>query len=580
MVETQKKFPLLLTVGAATFLIAGGGLAYWILSQPKASPEDLPIGADVVPQDALMTLSVTTDRGQWDSLRQFGTPQSQSAFDQGFAQVRDRFLTANGFDYERDIQPWVGREVTVAFLASSLPTVPETPNAPIPPPPSAQSAAIVLPIQDGLKAKEILEKPRSQSGQLSQRNYKGFQIQESSGTGSRRYSAAALDGKYLVVTTDPKSMDKVIDTYQGGASLAATPGYTRALGRIKVSQPFGKVYVNLPAAAALTAASSGRPLSGESLAQVQQNQGLAATVTLESDGIHLKSVSWLKPDSQRKYQMQNAARVMPSRLPAETLIMASGGNLKQFWQDYTQGATANPVVPIPPDTLRQGIQSTIGMDWEQDFMSWMEGEFSLGLVMSPTGNTPTLPFSILLMVQASDRRAGETALKKLDEAMTNKYKVKVEETQVGGQTVTNWAVGVGGPTVSHGWMDGNIAFLSLGAPIANALLPKPAKVLADSEAFKQAVKSDLNPNNGNFYINIEQANAKNLPLLQLPAGNKEIVAAIRTIGVTAAVSDDRTSRYDVFVGLQKAGKLNPLPQPTVPPVEPSPTTSPSLLPSP
>jgi len=46
---------------------------------------------------------------------------------------------------------------------------------------------------------------------------------------------------------------------------------------------------------------------------------------------------------------------------------------------------------------------------------------------------------------------------------------------------------------------------------------------------------------------------------------------VRSLGVTAAVSGDRTTRYDVFVGLQKAGNPKPLPSPTVPPTVPSPT---------
>ncbi len=78
-------------------------------------PGELPVGSEVIPQDALMTISVSTDTGQWDKLREFGTPQSQAAIDQNLAGARDRILTANGFDYDRDIKPWIGREVTVAF---------------------------------------------------------------------------------------------------------------------------------------------------------------------------------------------------------------------------------------------------------------------------------------------------------------------------------------------------------------------------------------------------------------------------------------------------------------------------------
>jgi hypothetical protein len=112
----KNKPSLLLTLGAAGLLISGGVAAYWILSQRNSLSGDMPVGANIIPQDAVLTLSVSTDFNQWQQLRQFGTKQTQAQLDQNLAQLRDRFLTANGYNYERDIQPWVGDEVTIAFL--------------------------------------------------------------------------------------------------------------------------------------------------------------------------------------------------------------------------------------------------------------------------------------------------------------------------------------------------------------------------------------------------------------------------------------------------------------------------------
>lgn len=572
MTAMKTKPALLLTLGTAAALIAGGGAAYWYFSQPKASVSDMPVGAEVIPQDALMAVSVTTNPGQWQQLREFGTPQSQTAFDQNLAQLRDRVLTANGFDYQKDIQPWVGEEVTMAFLS---------PQAPLTAPsgsPNQQPVVMVLPIRDALKAKQILEQPRTpKSGKLVDRTYKGFQIKESQGT-NQNYSATVLDGKFLVVTTDPKATDKAIDTYKSEANLSTTPGYTKALGQVKVEQPFGKIYVNLPAAAAITAANSGKTLSPENQEQIQQNQGLAATVALESEGVRLRSVSWLKPDSQRKFDSKNNAKLMPSRLPADTIMMASGGNLQKFWQDYRQGAASNPVTPIDPNMVQEGIKTTVGMDWNQDFLPWMNDEFAIALAGAPAGSSPNLPFSLLFLVKASDRRAAEASLKKLDEAMVNRYKFNVEETQVSGKPVITWTMPQSGAVINRGWLDSDVAFLALGAPVADTLVPRPKAALADSEAYKAAVPTELSPSNGHFYVNVDQAiNSNKFPILQLPPGNKELVAAIRTIGITAAVSDPRSSRYDVFVALQKTGKPKPLPAPTVPPEA---TGSPTPVPSP
>ncbi|MBD2021103.1 DUF3352 domain-containing protein [Leptolyngbya sp. FACHB-36] len=558
MIDKKKKPSLLLTLGTVVLLVGGGGVAYWLLTQRGGGPGELPVGAEAIPQDALMAVSVSTDEGQWRKLREFGTQQSQAAFDQNLAQLRDRILTANGFDYDRDIKPWVGKEVTVAFLS------PQTGQAPTSP--QQQATVAVLPIRDALRAKQILDKPRSPAaGKLTNRVYKGFQIQETQGGPSQNYSATVLDGKLLLVTTDPKATDRAIDTYKGGAALSATPGYTQALGKVSAVQSFGKVYVNLPAAAAVTA-NSGRSASPQSLAQVQQLQGLAATMSLESEGVRFKSVSWLKPDSQRKYDVKNTARRMPDRLPADTLVMTSGGNLKKFWEDYSQGASTSPVAPVNPEALRNGVRSTVGLDLDKDLLPWMEGEFSLALVAAPEGGSPNLPFGLLFMVQSNDRRTADASLKQLDDAMASRYKFKVEESKIGNQSVTNWSLPVGGPTITRGWLDGDVAFLSLGAPIASTIVPKPQASLLDSEPFKKTVPTELQPNNGHFFFNVDRAiNTKGLPLFQLPPGNREIFAAMKSIGVTAAISDERSTRYDVFVALQKNGNPAPLPSPTIPP---------------
>jgi len=567
----KKKAPLPLILGTAAILGGVGGAAYWALTQRQAAPGDLPIGAEVIPQEALMTVSMTTDANQWQQLREFGTPQSQAVFDQNLAQVRDRVFTANGIDYASDIQPWVGQEITVAFLTPPVP-VPQAspvPGAPLATP-SSQSVLMVLPIRDPLKAKELLERPRPQAAALGDRTYQGFAIKESQDP-TKPLSVTVLDGKYLVVSTEPKALDRAIDTYKGTVSLASTPGFKQAMAQIATPKPFGKLYVNYPATAAVSGAA----------ANTSQGQGMGMNATLEREGIRFRGVSWLKSDSQRKFDTRNNAKIMPDRLPADTILMTSGGSMKQFWKDYSQGAATNSVVPLPPflkpDTLQKGISETIGMDWEKDLIDWMDGEFSLALIPAPEGSPPTLP-GIVLLVQTSDRRTAEAKLQKLDEVMASKYKVKLDQSQIGGKAITSWKLPTGGSAVSHGWLDDNVAFLVLGAPIAESLVPRPSTSLAASDLFKQGIPTDLNPHNGHFFINMERAlSPKGFTLLQLPPANRDLISAIRSIGVTAAISGERTSRFNMLVGLKKGNPPAALPSPTLP-ASPAPLPSPTVSP--
>ena len=550
----KRKSSLLLTLGAAGLLIGGGVAAYWLL-QRNSQFEELPVGANMIPQEAIVAVSVSTDAEQWQQLRQYGTQQTQAELEKNLTGLRDRFLTANGYNYQQDIQPWVGKEVTIALLPPEL--IPATNSQPNPQANvGQQSLVIVLPIANPAAAKQLLEQPKPlKQGKWIERNYKGLEIRETQGSPTQNYSAALVDRNFLLVTDNPKAIDKAIDTYKGTAtSLLQTPGYTNAIDRIAAPQSFAQVYVNVPAAARVAAANPTRSFSPQGLAQLQNNQGLAATVNLEPEGMRMKSISWLKPNSDRVYAVENQAGSMQSRLPGETLMMLSGGNLQRLWQDYVQDAQSNPLAPLKPQELRGGVKSITGLDLDRDLLSWMGGEFALSVVPSVPKAAEARDFalSLVLMVKASNRTGAEESFGLLDRVMRSRYQFQIQQTKVKDREVVNWIAPYGTVTATHGWLDGNVAFLALGAPVADRIIPNPGITLASTAQFQKTVPSQLNPTNGQFFLNVEPA-VKALPLPQFFSGQQLLFDATRSIGVTSAISDDRSIRYDIFLALKKAG---------------------------
>jgi len=588
----SKKLPLLLTLGASALLIGGGVVTYWLISR-QGRLSVMPVGANVVPQDALMVVSVSTEPDQWERLRSFGTPRSQAAFDQNLAQFRDRFLTRRGLEFQRDVQPWVGKEVTLAVLSPQAGVTIPSPSQPALPA-NSEPMVLVLPIADPVKAKAVLDQsPATKTGQWSTRKYKGIDIRETLGSPDQSASIAALDAQLVLVATTPKAIDQAIDTYKGGKALSSTPSYGDALGQINTERSWARIYVNIPALVSSSAINSNRPVPSQGLmTQLQQNQGLAATATLEPDGIQFKTVWWLTPDSKQRFEGKNNAKMMPSRLPAETLRMASGSDLKQFWQEFTQGASSSLVRYIfpqgllsNPEKLRQGIKSAVNLDLEDDLLNWMQGEFSLALIPSAQKSATNSPTSLVFMVQSNDRRTAEKTLKQLDDVMASKYTFKVEAARIEGQSVVNWSLPTGDVSVTHGWLDGDVAFLSLnlGTPATPSFLPKPASPLSESEAFRKVTKTTLEQTNGYFFMDVDRALSLNnfFPLLQLPPMNRTVLEATNSIGVTSAVTSDRTTRYDIFVTLQKGNKPGALPSPSASPIEGAiPSPLPSSAPSP
>ncbi|BAZ27034.1 hypothetical protein NIES4073_79490 [Kalymmatonema gypsitolerans NIES-4073] len=560
----RKKPSLVLTLSSAGLLIGAGSAAYWLLTQGNLSSRDLLPGANIIPQNALVAVSLTTDPGQWEKLREFGTKETQSLLDKNLVQLRDRFLTNHGYDFQKDISPWVGDQVTIAIVA---PNASKTTSKPVATDGEAttneQSMVMILPVKNLQRASSILAQPKAvKDGKWIDRTYENIPIKETQGQVGEKFSAALLDKRFLVITDNPKTTEQAIDAYKGKASLATSAGFAENFPKIARSGPFAQFYVNVPYSAKIATASPNRPLPAQVLSQLQNNQGLAGTMTLESEGIRLKSVSWLNPNSPRVLAVENKAGKMQNRLPAETLMMLSGGNLQQLWADYVLTSQRNPYSPVMPEQLRKGVKSLTNLDLDQDLLNWMGGEFSVSVIP----NTPKegLPenfrAALVFMVQASNRSRAEIALKQLDEVMKNQYQFQVKYTTVDGKPVVNWLGPFGTLTATHGWLDGDVAFLTVGAPVNDRVIPRQNNTLANTALFQNTVPSEPNPTNGQLFLDVERM-AKYFPLASFVPNQRALLEATRSAGVTVAVSDSRSTRYDIFVSLKKAGKPDPLPSP-------------------
>ncbi|MBN3910422.1 MAG: DUF3352 domain-containing protein [Nostoc sp. NMS1] len=568
--KKNKKPSLVLTLSAAGLLIGAGSLAYWLLSQRQISSSDLLVGANIIPGDALFAVSLTTDPQQWQKLREFGTKETQAELDRNLVELRDRFLTNNGYDFQKDIAPWVGNDVTIAILAPASKAVPKPVTTNEDAASDQQSMVMVLPVKNPEIAKNILAQPKTlKQGKWIDRIYQGIAIKQSQGQTGENLSAALLDGRFLVITDSPKATERAIDAYKNQTSLATTGGFAENFPKIANYQRFGQFYVNVPTAAKIAAASPNRPLPAQVLAQLQNNQGLAGTMTLEAEGIRFKGVSWLNPNSQRVLAVENKAGKMQSRVPAETLMMLSGGNLQRLWGDYVLTSQGNPLSPIAPEQLRGGIKSLTTLDLDKDLLSWMKGEFSLSVIPStPKEGSPNdFRAGLVFMVQASNayggqslRNSAEASIKQLDDVMRNQYQFQVQRAKVAGQPVVNWVSPYGTLTATHGWLDEDIAFLVVGAPITDKIVPKPNNTLASTIPFQQTVPTEPNPINGQFFLDVERT-ANNFPLPTVIPNQQTLLAATRSIGMTSAVSDNRSNLYDIFITLKKVRNTTPLPSP-------------------
>jgi Protein of unknown function (DUF3352) len=572
---SKDKLKFLVPLGAAIALIGGGTAVWWVVRQ-NTPVEGLPVGSEVLPQTTAMTMTFTTNENQWRELQEFGNRETKTAVAASFDKLRDRYLTGNGVNYDRDIKPWVGQEITVAFLPPVSDADPNKPAAIQPFNPNGlvdTPPVFVLPIANLSKAQELMATPKTAAGQeWVERDYKGQKIREVHGKEEPAYAATVIGNRIVVISPSAKAIEQVIDTSKGKPPLSRISEYSQAFKQLKTIAPFVRMYVNVPAAEKMAAGNPVQPVPPQALSFLHHNQGIVSTVNLLPEGIKMQGLSWLPPDTKTRYRTDNKAQRMPSLLPAQTVLMTSGGSLKQFWQETSPTDEKSPAPRSSGyslSTIESGLDNLTGLSTEKDLLPWMDGEFAMGIVAAPAvaGEPPTA--GVMLLLQATDRRAADQALKKLDQVMKDRYQVQVSQSDAG---VVKWVSQFSSLSATHGWLDGNVLYLAIGPGVPNLVSPAAGKTLAEAELFRKATATTLPANNGHFFLNMEPlANNAALPLPILTTENRAILSAIRAIGVTTAVKDGRTFQFDTQVLLQKSGTADAVP---------SPSASPSASPSP
>jgi hypothetical protein len=594
----RRRRRILARIGVATLMAVGMAIGIGKLWSGNSGKLDTSNGVNLLPQDTVLSISISTDPGRWQQFTEFGIPVSRGILEGQLAKFQTNYLTNYGYDYRRDIQPWIGKQILLGYLNNpSYITRKSSRNClgighgqetcptelrKI----SHQQIVALLPIADRHAAQKVLEQHQTPSdANFVESNYKGVAIKEfkrKAGT-----MAIAILDNFVAIATDRSSLHRTIDTQQGGKSLLAVPGYTKALREIEIDRPFAQVYVNIPVTTAVAAANSPQTLAADKLAQTQTQQGIAANATLETEGIAWKGISWLKPNTKQKLVVENQGQNLAADLPADTLVMLSGGNLQRLWQDYVRSTDTNPLAPIKPIDLVKNLDRLTGLNLESDVLDWSKGSFGVAIIPKPAQIDTEFGAGLVLIQQASDRSAANKAFAKLDRTMSQKQAFKIVTAKLNGQDVINWTSPLSDIAATHGWLDGDRAFLSLGAPVASTFVPQPQQRLSDNSYFQQSTRwrslsrgeSSLNPHNGQFFIDIDRTiNAGNLPL---PYFSPEVAAgfkAVQSLGVTSAILDESSNRFDLFVALKKVPGVAKLPAPPKA-IEPSPAPRKSPSPS-
>jgi Protein of unknown function (DUF3352) len=541
-VERMRVKPKLLipALGGAGLLIVGSIGAFVWLNSNRNLKELMPTGTELIPQSALMTVSVSTDPTQWQKLRQLGTGQTQKMIADKLQAWQTQFFDDRGLDYSKDIQPWIGQQATLALIPISATTA------------SAAKQPLqmwVLPIANLAAAQTVLARLGSTS--LAKRTYKGVTIQQTGPQAAHPYAVTVVSSKFVVITSTGKLMEQAIDTQQGQPSLSQIARYPQALSQIEAGQPFAQIYLNLPTAIAQTTLTPTESSPLPSPSQALEYQGLVANLNLESQAIRMSSALWLNPISPGQLAQASGGEKIAQRLPSDSLSMFAIGNFQQVWQNYLQGSNL-PYSDLPR-RLRDRFNTGTGLDFDREFTPWMTGEF--GIALLPTKGKGLQNTGIVILAQASDQTRAEQSLAKLDQIVSDRLGWTVSKAKTDNGTLVTWKVPPNLPVANRGWLAGKTAFITFGGSITDQFVPQPKTSLASSSPFQTVTRSSLNAVSSQFFFNLPGmfAQLNRNPILPPPGSNlRKTTQGLTGIGITASSPTNWSSRYDIRLQFESA----------------------------
>jgi len=500
-------------------------------------------GAELIPDEAIMTSFISTDIKNWTKLKQFYIPELEKLFSEPMLEIESELIEAE-IDYQQDIQPWIGNAI-VALI------------------PTTESAEVIqdldslgiIGIKDPLGANNFINKVRSQNQAILEKSkYKGLEITKSTDAKGNILHTTLLGNKLAI--SDKVSVIKMsIDTYRGKPSLIDSAKTKEIFQqKLDLNHSIAQVYfTNYDRLIATGLQDANLP---ERTREIFQGiQSFSFGIGTEDNKIKFQGLTKLDPQLITQNYKNSPGKVL-AKLPKETIAFVSSQGIDDIWAEVVSLASHEPELRKTINGVRQSTKFITGLDLDQDVFSWMNGEFVLGIVPSSQPNIPRLNIGLggALVLETSDRATAQRTMDQLNNKFQQNFGIYSQKINKGKNDFIQWAVPGSNLVLSSGWLDKNNILLAFGNKDTNSIYDNRKLPLKNNSQFQEIFRSLPKKNLGYFYLDMKTIIKEISPLLleQDPTLYEEIsvLNSILAIGGTTTMIDQETSQIDAIVLLQ------------------------------
>ncbi|MFN6469732.1 MAG: DUF3352 domain-containing protein [Nostoc sp. SerVER01] len=375
----QRPFIGFIVAGAIAVLAIAG--FYWFFPKNPASliaPSSQPGATIFVSKLAPAIVSLLTNPDSLQALEREGE----------LSRLKTSFLAKSSIDYQQDIKPWLGNEITLAITNLDIDRDPENGQQP--------GYLLALATQQPEKSREFVEllfSKRALAGaNLNVEEYKGVKlisdtqeaiaenkIQNPKSTIQNNLAGAVVGEGFVLFANDPKVLREAINNVQApDLNLTSSSEYQKATKEL----PKGSIavaFLNLPIVAKWQGLElAEQTYNSEIISLLLKPKGLLAeTAFVTSSEIVSPSPPLTKPVAALQY------------VPASAGLAISGSNLSnldnsdvaKLWKQ----ATAT-IYGSQEDVVSQFLkplgdaQKRWGINLPKDIFSWVQGEYAIALL--------------------------------------------------------------------------------------------------------------------------------------------------------------------------------------------------------
>ncbi len=583
----RRSFFSSLAAGVVVLLLIGISGYFWIASQSPLTL--LPGGSKANPQAAIFVskqapvmVSLLVNPDKLESLGQLATRLGERKRSrEQLNQLKTRLLANTGLDYRRDIQPWLGEEITLAVTGEDLDR--DETNG------KHSGYLMALTTKDPVKSREFLQllfSKRAIAGrELVSEQYKGVNLISDSGIvgtisdtsakpqplksigQTENYLAGSVVGdRFVLFANHPKVLREAINNVQApDLNLTSSSQYQQALTLLP-SQGIGIAFLNLASVSEWLGKQS------QMLTYTSQIIGLE----LNRQGLLAQTTFIAAPDKDLAPPLSTLSQPVQALqyIPVNTGLSISGfdlsnskkTDLNQLWTQITavlSGSGNDAISKLVTQPLAT-LQTSWGIDLAKDIFSWVKGEYALGMLPHADTSAPDWIFV------AEKSEGAEQGIAHLN-AIAQTKGLSMTPLSVGEQKISAWTQLITAPTndkdVDRSLLTlkakvegvqasvGNYQIFTTSVEAMDAAL-KAAKnsSIVDDAQFQPIVKVIPKPNQGYVYLDWQQSREvleRQVPILKLlEVAGKPFFDRVRSLTISSYGSETHVLKGSIFFQLK------------------------------